>query len=1049
MQEPDPCKSARSDSIPNEDQAAPIVLAGPSRKSLNDGMPCRAMLAVFFAAITFLGWGREIDYARDIQPLLSENCYQCHGPDAKARKAKLRLDVREDALRNRDGFHAILAGKPDESEVIHRIKSADKDEVMPPPKSGKSLSKAEINLIEEWIRQGATFSRHWAFESPRKPALPAIRDSGWPRQPLDRFVLARLEQETLVPAPEADRATWLRRASLDLNGLPPTPAGIDAFLSDKSPQAWEKAADRLLGSPHYGEHQGRYWLDAARYADTNGYQYDRNRDQWVWRDWVIHAFNSNKPFDQFTIEQMAGDLLPEATDQTRLATGFHRNHPITIEGGVVDEEYRTEYVIDRVVTTSTVWLGLTLICSRCHDHKYDPVSQEDFYRFFAFFNQVPERGLNGFNPKVNAPSPLAGADNDLPQRLTRAEKAYQDALEKSGADTVNWEKDLLEKLNSTWQAGVPVRMTSSGGTTLKALADQSILASGKNPGTDNYDLLLAKELQSPVSAIRLEALTHPSLTAGSASRGSNGNFVLSEFEVSYQLKGGRPVPVKINQAEADYEQKNYGIAAAIDGKAGRHGWAVDGNTRPENRLAVFTFANPIPAGAALRVRMVQGYGQSHQIGRFRVALAPGKTPPIPLAIQSILQTASAKRTPTRRDELAAYLTGRFGSPAVSRAARELAVLRREKEAAKTSFPATMVLSEKPGMRTTHVLERGEYDKKGRVVEAGIPSFFGSLPEGRTANRLDLAKWMTRADNPLTARVTVNRFWQQLFGTGIVKSSEDFGRQGEWPSHPRLLDYLAVDFVENGWDVKRFLRNIILSATYRQSSRITAGSHARDPENRLLARGPRIRLDAEVIRDNALFTSGLLRRQIGGPSVYPYHPSGLWLELNNRPGYSRTYPHARDSANLYRRSLYTYWKRTVPPPSMATFDAPEREFCMVRRSRTNTPLQAFVLMHDPQFVEAARFLAERMILEGGATLKARLRFGFRTVTSRQPSPSELSILQETLKKHLARYKADPEAATKLLSVGALPPTPQFNPSEHAAYTALARILLNLSETITKG
>ena len=1028
---------------------ASIVLAASSLNPLNVGMPCRVMLVLCFTAIAPLGWSEEIDYARDIQPILSENCYQCHGPDAKARKAKLRLDLREDAVRNRDGFHAILAGQPDESDVVHRIKSAAHDEVMPPPKSGKSLSKAEIGLLEEWIRQGAKFSRHWAFDPPQKPALPRIANTEWPRQPLDRFVLSRLEQENLTPAPETDRATWLRRASLDLNGLNPSPAEIDAFLSDKSPQAWEKVVDRLLDSPHYGEHLGRYWLDAARYADTNGYQYDRNRDQWVWRDWVIHAFNSNKPFDQFTIEQMAGDLLPDATDQTRLATGFHRNHPITIEGGVVDEEYRTEYVIDRVVTTSTVWLGLTLICSRCHDHKYDPVSQEDFYRFFAFFNQVPERGLNGFNPRINAPSPLAGASNDLPQRLTEATEAYQDALKKSGADPSDWEKDLLDELNTTWQPGIPVRMISSGGATLKALADQSILASGKNPGTDNYDLLLAKELQSPVSAIRLEALTHPSLTSGSASRGSNGNFVLSEFEVSYQLRGGRSVPVKIEHAEADYEQKNYGIAAAIDGQAGRSGWAVDGNTRPENRLAVFTFANPIPAGAALRVRMVQQFGQSHQIGRFRLALARGKTPPTPLAIQSILQIAATQRTPAQREELTTYLTGRFGSPEVSRAARELAVLRLEKKAVKTSFPATMVLSEKPGMRTTHILDRGEYDKKGRLVEAGIPSFFGSLPAGQPANRLALAKWMTGEDNPLTARVTVNRFWQQLFGTGIVKSSEDFGRQGEWPSHPRLLDYLAVDFVENGWDVKRLLRNIILSATYRQSSRITAESLARDPENRLLARGPRMRLDAEVIRDNALFSSGLLRRQVGGPSVYPYHPTGLWLELNNRPGYSRTYPHARDPVNLYRRSLYTYWKRTVPPPSMATFDAPEREFCMVRRSRTNTPLQAFVLMHDPQFVEAARFLAERMILEGGDTPKKRLRFGFRAVTSRHPSPTELSLLQETLKKLLVRYKTDPEAAMKLLSVGALPPTSQFEPFEHAAYAALARILLNLSETITKG
>ncbi len=1028
---------------------ARILLAGDRRYSLNGGMWIRVMLAAYLTAHAPPGWSQDIDYARDIQPILSENCYQCHGPDARARKGMLRLDVREDAVRDRDGYHAILPGKPAASDVVARIKSTDREDVMPPPKSGKSLSPAEIHLLEQWISQGARFSRHWAFEPPKKPAPPVVRNPGWPRQPLDRFVLARLEREGLSPSPEADRAAWLRRASLDLTGLPPSVSDLDIFLSDKAPLAWENAIDRLLASPHYGEHQGRYWLDAARYADTNGYQYDRNRDQWVWRDWVIHAFNSNKPYDRFTIEQMAGDLLPDASDQTRLATGFHRNHPITIEGGVVDEEYRTEYVIDRVVTTSTVWLGLTMICSRCHDHKYDPVSQEDFYRFFAFFNQVPERGLNGFNPRINVPSPLAGEGSDLPQRLARAEQHYRETLSKSGAQPGAWERRLRSELNSAWRVGTPLRMNSSGSATLKSLSDRSVLVGGTNPTTDTYDLLLARELQGPVSAIRLEALTHPSLTNGSASRGSNGNFVLSEFEVSYQLKGGESIPVRIARAEADYEQKGYGIAAAIDGKAGPHGWAVDGNTRPENRMAVFTLASPIPAGASLRVRMVHGFGQSHQIGRFRLAISGGRIPPAPLRIHAILQIDSPKRTPAQRDELSAYLTGRFASPEVARAARELSSLRREKEASRNSFPSTMVLSEKPGMRTTHILERGEYDKKGRAVEAGIPSFLGSLPEGQTPDRLALAKWMTGEDNPLTARVTVNRFWQQLFGTGIVKSSEDFGRQAEWPSHPELLDYLAVDFVENGWDVKRLLRNIILSATYRQSSRITPAIYARDPENRLLGRGPSIRLDAEVIRDQALFTSGLLRSRVGGPSVYPYHPSGLWLELNNRPGYSRPYPHSKESAHLFRRSLYTYWKRTVPPPSMATFDAPEREFCMVSRSRTNTPLQAFVLLHDPQFVEAARFLAERMMTEGGATPGSRLRFGFRTVTSRQPSPTELGLLTETLSQRLARYEREPEAAAKLLSVGALPGNPRLSSPEHAAYTAVARILLNLSETITKG
>ncbi|MEO1844490.1 MAG: PSD1 and planctomycete cytochrome C domain-containing protein [Akkermansiaceae bacterium] len=1009
-------------------------------------------ITIVITVLPVLLTGQSIDYARDIQPILSDNCYQCHGPDRKARKAKLRLDVRDVAVAERDGLHPILPGKPDESEVMARVLHDDPEEAMPPSKTGKKLNSREVELLRRWIAQGAKFSRHWAFIPPVRPPTAKTRMTNWVRSPLDSFVLAKLEREGLKPSAEADRATWLRRVSFDLTGLPPTVGELDEFLKDQSTKAYQKASDRLLRSSRYGEHMARHWLDAARYADTNGYQYDRNRDQWVWRDWVIHAFNTNKSFDRFTIEQIAGDLLPDATDQTRLATGFHRNHPITIEGGVIDEEYRTEYVVDRVVTTSTVWMGLTMTCSRCHDHKYDPISQEDFYSFFAFFNQIPERGLNGFNPKITVPSPLAaGKDGGLAKRRSLAEKTYRELLGKSGGTgevLAKWEKSLTEELRKTWKTGVPTQMKSEGGATLKALDDRSVLASGKNPIADTYDLLLAKETQRAIAAMRLEALIDPSLTKGSASRGSNGNFVLSEFEVTYKL-GGKVTRVKISRAEADYEQKGYGIDKAIDGVADASGWAVDGNTKRENRLAVFTFEKAIPAGAAVRVRMIHKYGGHHQIGRFRLAVAGAQTPVVSLAIQSILSTGPGKRNAVQNEQLRTFLTVRSGSPELVKAAAELASLRKEQASALTKFPATMVMVDKAGMRTTHILERGEYDKPGKEVKANVPAYFGSLPKGESANRLALAKWLTSPENPLTSRVTVNRYWQQFFGTGIVKSSEDFGRQSEWPSHPQLLDWLAVEFLESGWDVKGLLRQIVLSATYRQSSVVTPGMHARDPENRLLSRGPRMRLDGEVIRDSALFASGLLRPQIGGPSVYPYHPEGLWMELNNRPGYSRKYPHSKDPSNLYRRSMYTYWKRTVPPPSMATFDAPEREFCMVRRSRTNTPLQAFVLLHDPQFVEAARFLAERMLLEGGVSPEARLRFGFRTVTSRFPEAAELAVLKRALGKRMAHYKAEGEAAKSLLSVGALPGNKQLNAAEHAAYTAIARMLLNLSETITKG
>lgn len=1017
----------------------------------------RFRFASLLSAITVLcstasSSAEKIDYARDILPIFSNKCFQCHGPDEQARKAKLRLDIRENALAMRDGIAAVVPGDPEESEAFLRITHDDPEEVMPPKKLGKPLTSDEIALIRKWIEQGAEFSKHWAFTPPKRPAVPKDLKSDWGSHPIDKFVLARLEKEQLKPSPEADRATWLRRVTIDLTGLAPTPAELDAFLADKSPQAHAKAVDRLLQSPRYGEHMARYWLDAARYADTNGYQYDRNRDQWVWRDWVINAFNTNKPFDEFTTEQIAGDLLPNATDQTRLATGFHRNHPITIEGGVIDEEYRTEYVVDRVVTTSTVWMGLTMVCSRCHDHKYDPVSQEDFYQFFAFFNQMPERGNSGFAPKMKIASPLTeGQNKQLREKIAVAEKSYQAELAKIGTDgdlMKRWEQKLSEGVKDTWRIGVPAKMTSEGGATLKVLDDQSILAGGKNPATEAYDLVLTSKTAREIAALRLEALRHESLTQGSASRGSNGNYVLSEIEVSYKFND-KVTKVKIAHADADYEQKNYGIAQAIDGQVVRGGWAVDGNTVPANRVAVFKFANPIPKGAAVRVRLIQNFGQSHQIGRFRLAVSDRATNAAPLAIQTILSTPSNKRSQGQTAQLEDYLTKQYASPALSKASSDLAILRSALAATSKGFPETMVMTDKPGIRSTHILDRGEYDKPGKKVEANVPTFFGKLPKDAPRNRLGLAQWLTSSENPLTARVTVNRLWQQLFGIGFVKSSEDLGRQSEWPTHPELLDWLAVDFMESGWDLQRLLKQIVLSSTYRQQSHLTKESHARDPDNRLLSRGPRFRLDAEVIRDHMLSSSGLLLETVGGPSVYPYHPDGLWLELNNRPGYSRKYPHPKDAANLYRRSMYTYWKRTVPPPSMSTFDAPEREACTVYRSRTNTPLQAFVLLHDPQFVEAARFLAERMMKEGGTTLEERLSFGFRCATSRFPKPEELKVMKKLFLEKQAQFREHPAKATQLLSVGAKTRNKDLDLTMHAAYTYLAHALYNLSETITKG
>ncbi len=991
----------------------------------------------------------SVDFNRDVRPILSDRCFLCHGPDQTSEQAQetdLRLDDRDSAIE----FEVFDFENVDSSEFLHRVKSVETGYQMPPPESHKKrLTPSEIETIRNWIEQGAEYDRHWAYRPPRRPLIPEIGQAEQRANPIDAFVLHRLEQENLAPALPANRATLIRRASLDLTGLPPTVAEIERFENDPAPleTAFETVIDRLLASPHYGEQMARSWLDAARYADTSGYQYDRERQQWVWRDWVIAAFNSNLPFDQFTIQQIAGDLLPDATDQTRLATGFNRNHPITIEGGVVDEEYRTEYVIDRVVTTSTVWLGQTFLCARCHDHKYDPVSQDDFYRFYAYFNNVPEKGLNGFAPKSKIASPLA---NDRIASLQQQVENARHELSQLDLPLKEWTRQLQADVPA-WTTLTPVSITSSGGADPEPLDDQSILMTGKNADQDDYELTF--QLDREVRVIRLEALTHPSLTNGSASRGSNGNFVLTEFVVeTFDPESGASQPVRISNATADYEQNGFGISKATDGKLGKtQGWAVDGNTKPENRTAHFQLENPLPAGQQIRIRLLHRYGMSHQIGRFRLSFSDR----LPLAadmeqlVKSLAEESPELRSDDQLDQLHLYLIGRFGND-MARTLGDRLTKAKSSLAAARDFPETMVMDELPTPRAAFVLQRGEYDKplKDRPVQPGIPAALGSIDSTLPANRLGLATWLVSADQPLTARVTVNRFWQKLFGVGLVKTSEDFGSQGEFPSHPELLDWLAVEFMESGWDVKQILKTMMMSKTYQQSSVLSKEAIERDPENRLLARGPRFRLAGEVIRDSALAASGLLKPTVGGPSVYPYHPTGLWLEINNRPNYSREYPHQTDVNQHLRRSLYTFWKRTVTPPSLATFDAPSREYCVVRRSSTNTPLQAFVMMHDPQFVEAAKFLAVRMLNEGGTTLESQIEFGFRLTTARRPSEDERDILRETYADWLERYADDPDAANRLLSVGMVELPAVDDPNQLAAMTQVARMLINLSEFLTK-
>ena len=988
----------------------------------------------------------RVDFNRDIRPIFSKTCFACHGPDAEAREADIRLDLREAAV-SENGNQPIVPGSAKESPVFQRISAEDADERMPPADFHTQLTEREKELVQRWIDQGAEYQMHWSFIPPEK-----AKTSGGSNA-IDFFVRAKLRSLELSPQPQADRSTLIRRVSLDLTGVPPTPEDVRAFVNDPADddKAFAKVVDRLLDTPQYAEHRTRYWLDAARYADTSGYQYDRIREQWVWRDWVIHAFDTNMPFDQFTILQTAGDLVPDASPSTRLATGFHRNHPITIEGGVIDEEYRTEYVMDRVVTSSTTWLGLTFLCARCHDHKYDPISQDDFYSLYAFFNNVPERGLNGFNPKEKIESPLRNTGfEEIDRRVAEQEKRLREEMGRLDSSFAKWEELLRKEADAELESVKLGPLTAKGGTQLERQADGSILATGANPATQTYTIEFTST-SAPVQAVQLEALTHDSLVNKSTGRATNGNFVLSEVRMEWMGDDSKWRPLEIQSAHANYEQSGYPIAAAIDGKAGRGGWAVDGNTRFADSIAVFTLKEKVPAATRIRISLDHTWGGSHAIGRFRLSVPSDGQAPVPPSIRKTLDLARGKRNADQSAALRRYLASRYAGEKFERLETELQSLSKRRNQMSTVVPETMVLTESPKPRTTFVLMRGEYDKpmSDRPVQANVPKILGGLPEGLPQNRLGLARWLVSRENPLTARVTVNRFWSQLFGSGLVKTIEDFGAQGEYPSHPRLLDWLAVEFMESGWNVKQLFRTIVMSQTYRQSSSLTAEAFARDPDNRLLARGPRHRLDAEVIRDSALVASGLLDQTIGGKSVYPYHPKGLWLEINNRPGYSRAYPHDQQVDALYRRSMYTFWKRTVPPPSMAAFDAPEREFCMVKRSRTNTPLQAFVMLHDPQFVEAARKLGERMILEGGRTTKARLEYGFALCLSRQPRATELERLERALRLRQEFYQKNKAEVDKILQVGASPLDKEIDPATLAAYATVARIIMNLSEFVTKG
>ncbi len=1019
----------------------------------------------------------KLSFNRDIRPILSDNCFRCHGPDEGTREAGLRLDRREHAVRAGDsGKSAIVPNAVADSEALRRIVSPDADLRMPPPSSGKTLTPAQIELLRRWVAEGAEYEGHWAFEPVQRPAPPAVARPDWARTDFDRFVLARLEREQLEPAPEAALPTLLRRVALDLTGIPPTPSDIDAVLADRSPDAYERYVDRLLDSPRYGERMALQWLDFARFADSNGFQVDSSRQMWPWRDWVIDAFNRNVPFDQFTIEQLAGDLLPNATPQQILATGFNRNHRLNGEGGIIAEEWRVETVIDRVETTGMTWLGLTFNCCRCHDHKYDPISQREFYQFFSFFNNVAESGtLQG--ESRNTDPVLAVATPDLARRIAEEETRIAAAEKQVAVESAKlpaliaaWEPGFRAQLKDrvdAWIALEPTAAKSLGGATLTRQPDGSYLASGVNLEHDTY------EITAPIPAgglggLLLETIPDPSLPNQSLGRFPNGNYVLSRIEAEIHGPGlAEPLRGVFNKAVASYSQAGWEIENTVKGNRQR-GWAVDGNdpTKRLPRRAMFLLAAPLtaPANATLTVRIHHESLGKHNVGRFRLSRTTLAAENVtlegsafPAALAAILATEPANRSPAQRVELETFFRANVDSPvrvaeaAVAAAKKAVADLR-------AAIPNAMVMKELDKPREAFILVRGQYDKRGDAVTAGLPAVLPPLTDGQPLNRLGLARWIVDPNHPLTARVWVNRAWERFFGVGLVKTTENFGSQAEFPSHPELLDWLAAEFMRPAaspavagrpaqpWDMKAFQKLIVPSAAYRQSSRVSPELAQRDPENRLLARGPRFRLPAELVRDQALAVSGLLVEKVGGPSVRPYMPDGVWDETS-RYGDLRNYKND-DGDGLYRRTLYTVWKRTAAPPTMLLFDAPNREICTVKRSRTNTPLQALALLNEVTYVEAARKLGERMIAEGGASPDARLAHGFRLAVGRPPDSEVTRVLLDGLEADKQRLRAAGDAATRLVAFGQSKPPAGIDPVELAAYTLAANVLLNLDEVVTR-
>lgn len=1073
---------------------------------------CFAWLYLFPPAGSADNSKPPIDFSREVRPILSDNCFACHGPDESHRKAKLRFDTKEGAFAKPG---VITPGDAAKSRLYLRVSSKDQDTVMPPPSSGHKLTEKQIETIRRWIDGGAQWNEHWAFIAPKRPEIPKVTNTGWVRNPIDSFILARLEKEGLKPQPEADKTTLLRRVYLDLTGLPPTPADVDAFLADRSPDAYEKVVDKLLASPHYGERMAMVWLDLARYADTHGYHIDSHRDMWPWRDWVIRAFNENKRFDQFTIEQLAGDLLPDATQDQKIATGFNRNHMINFEGGAIPEEYLTEYVIDRVETTSTTWLGLTMGCARCHTHKFDPISQKEFYQFYAFFNSVPEVGLDGRTgnaaPILSLPTDEQKAEQ---QWLIGAIQDLTDALsDKNVAPPQReWEKTLSGRVAVAPVEGITAHYELDGsltdssgryryGRTLNgdpafgsgmvsravSLDGQTALSFGDAGAFDTGDAFSFALWMRPGIG-KIDNFAFRKVEDENTRRGYELIFEKSHLidiqrwaaPLTIRLISNWPDNAIIVQTKESFNNNEWKhLAFTYDGSGRAAGLKVFLNGKlAEVEVVKDALNGSIKTGAELIVgdkKTGKAYSGGLDDMRFYSRVLDEREIEdlaVHYPIRTILFGVGGKRTKEEEGRLREYFLTEVAPEKMRRQYAELKDIRKRKRDLDKVILNTMVMMELGQPRDTFVLSRGDYRNKTEKVSPGVPAILPPLPVKfmQRPNRLALAKWLVDPNHPLTSRVAVNRFWQVYFGHGIVKTVEDFGVQGEPPVHPELLDWLATEFMnptwrlgggamgrENdnpqsaivgGWDVKAMQKLIVTSATYRQSSRVTPELREKDPENRLLARGPRYRLPAETIRDNALAVSGLLDAEIGGRSVLPYQPPGLWEEMAFGDGFSMQEYVQSHGKDLYRRSMYTFWKRTVPPAAMATFDAPDREKCVARRAVTNTPLQALVTLNDPTYVEAARAMAERTLREGGKNVSSRIVYVFRLALARKPSGREAKVLRDLLSRQLINYRKDRKAASELLRVGESKVDDKIDQTELAAWAMVASAILNLDETITK-